>query len=155
MEIGEFGYWDSEIGEFGDWGLEIGEFGYWEEQMPTFRDLRIWQDSIRLMMEIHKLCSQLPREERFQLIDQATRSSSSVPDNIAEGYASYHYKDKINRFYDSRKEAAETQNHVIKMATKRYIKRETAENLFNEYLILIKGINGYVNYLKRKRGDLR
>lgn len=123
--------------------------------MPTFRDLRIWQDAIRLMMEVHELCKTLPKEERFQLIDQASRSASSVPDNIAEGYASYHYKDKINRFYDGRKEAGETQNHIIKMEKKNYIKREVAENLFNEYVGLIKGINGYVNYLKRKRGDLR
>lgn len=74
------------------------------------------------MIEVHNLCEKLPKEERFQLIDQARRSSSSVPDNIAEGYASYHYKDKINRFYDARKESAETQNHILKMERKGYIK---------------------------------
>ncbi|MDD5382089.1 MAG: four helix bundle protein [Candidatus Margulisbacteria bacterium] len=140
------GYWGSGVGISGDWGTR---------KMPTFRDLRIWQEAISLMMKVHELCKTLPKEERFQLIDQASRSASSVPDNIAEGYTSYHYKDKINRFYDSRKEAGETQNHIIKMEKKYYIKREVAENLFNEYLILIKGINGYVNYLKRKRGDIR
>jgi len=123
--------------------------------MPTFRDLRIWQEAVRLMLEVHEICKKLPVNERFQLIDQATRSSSSVPDNIAEGYTAYHYKDKINRFYDARKESGETQNHALKMEKKGYIKNDLAERLFNEYQKLIQGINGYINYLKRKRGDKR
>ena len=121
--------------------------------MPTFKDLKIWQEAIRLMLEIHNLCKRLPREEKFQLADQSRRSSSSVPDNIAEGYASYHYKDKINRFYDARKEAAETQNHILKMEMKSYIEKEISEKLFNNYQQLIRGINGYISYIRRKRGD--
>jgi len=123
--------------------------------MPTFRDLKIWQEAIRLMLAVHDLCRSLPRDEKFQLTDQARRSSSSVPDNIAEGYTSYHYKDKINRFYDARKESGETQNHILKMEKKNYIGQDISERIFNEYRGLIQGINGYINYLKRKRGDLR
>lgn len=123
--------------------------------MPTFKDLKIWQEALRLMNEVHSICKKLPREERFQLIDQATRSSSSVPDNTAEGYGSYHYKDKINRCYDSRKESSETQNHILKMESKGYIGKEISNKLFEDYQNLIRGINGYINYLKNKRGDKR
>ena len=104
---------------------------------------------------VDKLCKALPNGEKFQLVDQATRSSSSVPDNIAEGYASYHYKDKINRFYDARKESAETQNHILKMEKKGYISNELFQKVFDEYEQIIRGINGYINYIKRKRGDGR
>ena len=89
------------------------------------------------------------------LIYQSTRSSSSVPDNIAEGYGSYHYKDKINRFYDARKETSETQNHILKMERKGYISKEASDKLFEDYQVLIRGINGYITYLKKKRGDGR
>lgn len=123
--------------------------------MPTFKDLEIYQKALRLMLEVDKLCKVLPNREKFQLIDQATRSASSVPDNIAEGYTSYHYKDKINRFYDARKESAETQNHILKMEKKGYITEELFQRLFDEYEGLIRGINGYINYVKRKRGDGR
>ncbi|MCX5667439.1 MAG: four helix bundle protein [Candidatus Omnitrophica bacterium] len=120
--------------------------------MPTFKDLKIYQEAIRPMLEIGKICKRLPREERFQLIDQATRSSSSVPDNIAEGYTAYYYKDKIHRFYDARKEAGETQNHIYKMERKGYIDMKLSQSLFNDYQQLIKGINGYITYLRHKGG---
>jgi four helix bundle protein len=54
----------------------------------------------------------LPREEQFRKRDQIERSSSAVPDNIAEGYAAYYYNDKIKSMFIARKEAAETQNHI-------------------------------------------
>ena len=59
--------------------------------MPTFEDLRIWQTSHQLMEKIFKLCKNLPRDERFRLRGQIERSSSSVCDNIAEGYSAYYY----------------------------------------------------------------
>lgn len=123
--------------------------------MPTFKDLRIWQEAIRLMIEIDIISKKLPIEERFQLSSQARRSSSSVPDNIAEGYNAYHYKDKINRFYDARKETGETQNHVLKMERKGYLSAEISQRLFQDYQALMRGLNGYINYLKSKRGDKR
>lgn len=134
--------------------MEIGRLGDWEK-MPTFKDLKIYQEAIRLMLEVDKICKRLPREEKFQLISQAKRSSSSVPDNIAEGYNAYYFKDKIHRFYDARKESGETQNHIYKMEKKGYLDAKTSQKLSDEYQRLIKGINGYINYLKHKRGDKR
>jgi len=107
------------------------------------------------MLVVQDICKKLPSQEKFQLIDQALRSSSSVPDNISEGYTAYHCKDKINRFYDARKESGETQNHIFKMEQKKYIDKKLSQKLFDEYQQLIRGINGYISYLKKKRGDKR
>jgi four helix bundle protein len=107
------------------------------------------------MLVVQDICKKLPSQEKFQLISQALRSSSAVPDNISEGYTAYHYKDKINRFYDARKESGETQNHIFKMEQKKYIDKKLSQKLFDEYQQLIRGINGYVSYLKKKRGDER
>jgi four helix bundle protein len=123
--------------------------------MPTFRDLKVWREAIRLMLEVSKICKKLPREERFQLIDQSNRSASSIPDNIAEGYTAYYYKDKIHRFYDARKESGETQNHILKMEKKGYISSEVSERLFKEYQTLIMGLNGFINYIRSKYNNKR
>ena len=61
------------------------------------------------MQDIHKFCKILPKDEKFELKDQMERCSSSVCDNISEGYASYYYNEKIKGFHIARKEAGEAQ----------------------------------------------
>lgn len=119
--------------------------------MPTFRDLWIWKESHQLMIEIHEFCKSLPREEQYRKRDQIERSSSSVPDNIAEGYTAYYFNDKIKSMFVARKEAGETQNHVEALAGKKYISRKKADEWFEKYERVIAGINSYVNYIRDKR----
>lgn len=119
--------------------------------MPTFEDLKIWQEAHQLMKEVHELCKQLPREEKFRLKDQIERSSLSVCDNIAEGYTAYYYNEKIKGMYTARKEAGETQNHLRSFEAKRYLDKDEADNKCRRYQGVIKGINGYVRYIAEKR----
>src|SRR3989339_2041108 len=86
--------------------------------VPRHEKLWVWQKSHKLMLEIYIICKTLPFEERFRLTDQIQRSSKSVPDNIAEGCSSYYFNNKIKSYIVSRKEAAETQNHIREMEGK-------------------------------------
>jgi len=119
--------------------------------MPTFKDLWIWKESHELMLEIHKFTKILPTDERYRKRDQIERSSSSVPDNIAEGYVAYYYNEKIKGMLTARKEAGETQNHIEALVGKEYLKREAADDWFKRYEKVIAGINSYVNYIRDKR----
>ncbi len=119
---------------------------------PGFESLRIWKISYELMLEMHEICRTLPRSE-FRLKDQAERSSSSVPDNISEGYGSYYFKEKTKCFYSARREATETQNHLRKMEGKRCITKEKSNDLVYKYEGLNRGINAYINYIKEKSNN--
>jgi len=122
--------------------------------MPTFKDLWIWKESHDLMLEIHALAKTLPSDERYRKRDQIERSSSSVPDNIAEGYVAYYYNEKIKGMFTTRREAGETQNHIEALVGKGYLKREEGDDWFKRYEKIIAGINSYVNYVRDKRkGD--
>jgi len=103
------------------------------------------------MLEIHQLGRTLPRDERFRLRDQVERSSSSVPDNIAEGYAAYYYDEKIKHMLIARREASETQNHLKSMEGKRYITVEKANDFIKRYERVIAGINSFINFVREKR----
>jgi len=116
-----------------------------------FEKLWVWQKSHKLMLDIHHLCRNLPYEERFRIRNQIERSSSSVPDNIAEGHTSYYFMDKIKGFNVARKEAGETQNHLRSLQGKGYISNMKANHLIFNYEEVIKGINGYINWVRRKR----
>ena len=119
--------------------------------MPTFKDLWIWSEAHQIMLDIHKIAMSLPRQEGFRKRDQIERSSSAVPDNIAESYLAYYYNDKIKSMYIARKEAGETQNHVEALVGKGYMARDKADNLAGRYERIIAGINAYINYIRRKR----
>lgn len=118
--------------------------------MATFRDLWIWKESHQLMIEIHTFVKTLPKEEQFRKRDQIERSSSSVPDNIAEGYNAYYYNDKIKSMFIARKEIGETQNHIEALVGKNYLHRNKADDWINRYQKLMAGINGFVNYIRNK-----
>src|SRR5690606_23248246 len=45
----------------------------------------IWERSMNLTNLTFEYCKELPKEERYNLIDQINRSSCSIPSNIAEG----------------------------------------------------------------------
>jgi four helix bundle protein len=51
-----------------------------------FRDLLIWQRSMKLTGHIYALTATLPRSETFGLSQQMRRAAVSVPSNIAEGH---------------------------------------------------------------------
>lgn len=119
--------------------------------MAGFEKLRIWQKAHELMLKIHEIAKKMPAEEKYRIKAQIERSSSSVCDNIAEGYSSYYYNDKIKGMYTARKEAGETQNHIMTLESKKYINNNSAKELKEEYEGLIKGINAYINYIRDKR----
>ena len=104
------------------------------------------------MIEVHKICKRLPYHERFKTKDQLQRSSASVTDNIAEGHTSYYYQDKIKGFNVARKEAGESQNHIRTLQAKEYITEDKADDLVLRYEEVIRGINGYINWVREKKG---
>lgn len=53
--------------------------------MHQFKNLKIWQDSINLAVDIYKLTKLFPSEEKFGLVSQINRCVISISSNIAEG----------------------------------------------------------------------
>jgi four helix bundle protein len=53
--------------------------------MRDFRDLKVWQKSHVLVLEIYRATQAFPREEIYGLRGQIRRAASSIPAHIAEG----------------------------------------------------------------------
>ena len=75
-----------------------------------------------------------------------------MPANIAEGHTSYYYQEKIKGFNIARKEAGETQNHIRSLQGKHYITDEIANDIVSRYEEVIRGLNGYMNWVRKKKG---
>ena len=128
---------------------------YQEKPIAGFEKLWVWQKSHKLMQEVHQVCKTMPRVEMFRLRDQIERCSSSVCDNIAEGYTSYYYKEKIKGFHIARKEAGETQNHIRNLSANKYLAVDRSQVWVEGYEEVIRGINGYIRYIREKKGTKR
>jgi four helix bundle protein len=57
-----------------------------DRAINSYRDLRVWQESMALAESCYRLTRGFPKEEVFGLSSQIRRGAASVPANIAEGY---------------------------------------------------------------------
>ena len=53
--------------------------------MQSFRNLRVWEKSHRLTLDVYAMSKSFPRDEIFGLTSQMRRASASIGMNIAEG----------------------------------------------------------------------
>ncbi|HLW41315.1 MAG TPA: four helix bundle protein [Flavobacterium sp.] len=65
--------------------------------MKSHKDLKVWQESMDLVVELYNLTYSFPKEELFALTSQIKRSAISIPSNIAEG-AGRNGKAEFRRF---------------------------------------------------------
>jgi four helix bundle protein len=63
------------------------------------KDLKVWQKSIGLVVELYRITNEFPSNEKYGLISQMRRSVVSIPSNIAEGHGRNSKKELI-RFLD-------------------------------------------------------
>lgn len=53
--------------------------------MDSHKDLKVWQESMDLVVEVYRLTKHFPKEELYALTSQMKRSAISIPSNISEG----------------------------------------------------------------------
>jgi len=114
-------------------------------------NLKVYQMAEKLELDLHEITKSFPKDEKFRSVDQIRRSSSSVANNIAEGYNRYSIKEKERSLIISKGEAEETKRNILKSAKKGFLSSGDAEEIANRYTELLKGISGYIRFLKGKQ----
>ncbi len=112
--------------------------------MMNFYDLDAWKKGHLLVLEIYKMTNDLPREELYGIISQLRRASSSITANIAEGFARYHFKDKIRFYYQARGSVAEVQNFILLAKDLNFIDGIISRKLGEQSIEIAKLINGLI-----------
>jgi four helix bundle protein len=97
----------------------------------SYRDLRVWQQSMALVVRIYALTQSFPKEEVYGLVSQMRRPAvsvpSSVPSNIAEGKGRLTDRDRAHFFSQARGSLLELETQILIALELKYISSSVSD----------------------------
>ena len=115
--------------------------------MANYKDLKVWQISMDLVVDVYSVISNFPQVERFALSDQIRRCSVSIPSNIAEGAGRNHTKEFVQFLSVSLGSLYELQTQLEIAKRVGYI--ANIQELDNKTLEIEKMLNALISSIKK------
>ncbi len=113
-----------------------------------WRELKVWEKSHELVLEIYKMTSSFPKTEIYGITSQIRRSASSVPSNIVEGQSRNTTKEYLQFLYNARGSLEETRYFLFLSKDLEYIEESEYDYLEQKYGEISKMLNGLIKKLK-------
>jgi four helix bundle protein len=121
--------------------------------MASFTELEVWEQSKKIRILISEITKSFPVEEKYRLADQIIRSSRSIGNNLAEGHGRFHYQDNIRFCIMASGSLSETLDHILIAHEEKFVTDEILQTFQAEYESCLRLLNGYIQYLKKKKYD--
>jgi four helix bundle protein len=121
--------------------------------MASFTELETWKQARKIRIIVANMVKNFPSEEKFRLADQLIRCSRSIGNNIAEGHGRFHYQDNIRFCIIARGSLSEAFDHIIIAKDENIISEDVFDSFQSEYEQCLKLLNGYIQFLKRKKNN--
>ena len=119
-------------------------------KVKSFQDLVVWQEAHTLTLEVYKLTAKFPAAEKFGIVSQLRRSSSSVPANIAEGFGRATTRELLRCLQIARGELEETRYFVLLSRDLGYVTTQDCESIGQHCNSVGRLINALGSSLKRR-----
>jgi four helix bundle protein len=119
-------------------------------KISTYKDLIVWQKSMQLVKDVYQLSKTLPNNEKFNLISQITRSSISIPTNIAEGWGRESKKSYVQFLKTSRGSLYELETQKTIINDLQFCKQEIFEIISNKITEIIKMLKALIKSINTK-----
>jgi four helix bundle protein len=122
--------------------------------MEGLNRLKVYQQAQELAVLVYQqVLPVMPPEEKYGLTSQIRQDAASIPANVAEGYGRYYYQESIRFCYLARGSLMELSSYINLATSQGYLSDEIQSLLKVKMAVLLKLIQGYINYLKNsKRG---
>lgn len=115
----------------------------------TFTELSAWQLANRLKTAIYEVTARPAVARDVEFCKQVRRSSSSIPANIAEGFAYYRHREFARYVSIARGSLMETQNHLIDANDRGHIHEAEFKTLWELSSQAMGAVTGLLKYLQR------
>ena len=116
----------------------------------NFKELKVWQKSMELVVAVYALLKYLPKEEMYGLSDQIRRSVVSIPSNIAEGHGRETDKEFIRFLTISRGSVFELETQLEICFRLGYLTPPQFNEPVEKIKELRKMLNGLIAYRERQ-----
>jgi four helix bundle protein len=93
------------------------------------KNLILWQKALDLAVLVYRVCTAFPQSETYGLTSQLRRSATSVPSNIAEGYARRSPKEYFYFLRVARGSLAELETQLLLAQRVGYLKDDEGAGL--------------------------
>ena len=117
--------------------------------VSSYRDLLVWQKSMRLAVSSYTLTKAFPSDERFGLVSQIRRSASSIPANIAEGHGRRSTGVYLNHLSIARGSLMELETHFLLAEKLEFISSSEVGLLLNQTCEVSRMLSGLIQSLER------
>jgi len=94
------------------------------EVLKNYKELKVWEKSYQLCLDIYKITKEFPQSERYGITAQMRRAALSIPSNIAEGYGRKTTQDYIRFLYMDYGSTCELETQLLLSGDLGYFNRE-------------------------------
>lgn len=118
--------------------------------LKTFKDLRVWQKSYALTLDVYRNTASFPSEELYGLTSQIRRAAASIPSNIAEGYWRGHTSEYIRFVSIAYGSLAEVLTQLMLSRDLGYMDETSYNSVSSQYEDLERMLAALIRSLKSK-----
>jgi four helix bundle protein len=118
--------------------------------LKNYKELKVWEKSYHLCLEIYKVTAKFPNEERFGLTSQIRRAAVSIPSNIAEGYGRKTTADYIKFLYIAYGSNCELETQILLAGDLGYIENKAPKRIIDEIHEVERMLKGLIKSLEGK-----
>jgi len=116
-----------------------------------YQDLRVWQLSMDLVVEIYRASETFPKRETYGLSAQCRRAAVSLPSNIAEGHGRKHLGDYLHHLSIANGSLMELETQILIAGRMGFVQPEERASLLQQTSDVGRMLAGLIAALKRRR----
>ena len=115
-----------------------------------YRDLKVWQKAMDLVVECYADAKTFPDGELYGLISQIPRAAVSIPANVAEGQGRQHRPEFIQHLSIAYGSLTELETHIQIARRLNYLDDDDERRLLQRTGEVGRQLNGLLRFLRRK-----
>ena len=119
--------------------------------LKNFKELKVWQKSYQLCLELYGIIKKFPNEEKYGLSSQMRRAAISIPSNIAEGYGRKTIPDYVRCLYIAYGSTCELETQILLSGDLNYLNNDDQVILLDKIKEVERMLMALIKSLENKK----